>query len=262
MNVISSKFWALLSFCFLILLVFLFYAEMNYNQSKTRNIIPQAGVVLSFDDDYVAEWQMADDYLKNYHWKATFFISKINKIKYPQLIQLLKFQQNGHEIAGHGWLHTKAPLYLKNHSITSYMNLEILPMQNFFRQNNLKLHSFSYPYGERNEILDKNLYQKFKILRGTTYASFEPERQNCYNDYASRLVLGWGIDDFYPQFSITYLEKLLAFAKKNNKILILYAHKPVKAVKGKYEVDLKTLVYICQYVQKNNMKFYTFKDLN
>jgi hypothetical protein len=56
--------------------------------------------------------------------------------------------------------------------------------------------------------------------------------------------------------------ELLDNAKKNNKILILCGHKPVKKVTANYQTKIETLEFICKYVKANDMRFYKLSDLD
>ncbi|AWG21281.1 hypothetical protein FFWV33_06895 [Flavobacterium faecale] len=223
--------------------------------------VPQAGVAITFDDDYVDEWFTVNTILKPYDWKATFFVCEFEKLKYEQLNKLKELKKEGHEIGGHGWIHLKAAPFEKRHGAAGYLDDEILPMLEDMRVHALPVHSFAYPYGSHDAITDTLLLHEFNIIRGTTYGSLSPSQQKCYFDNNSRVLLGLGIDNSYPQFSIPYFLSLVEYAKQNNKIVVFYAHKPVLKATGKYETEYKTLIEICKYIKANNMKFYTVSEL-
>lgn len=226
---------------------------------KVKPII--AGVILSFDDAYVNEWFATNQELKQYAWKGTFFVSKINTLKYYQIQKLLELQKEGHEIAGHGLNHYNAADFIRIHTISEYMNQEINPMLDLMNFYGLKITSFAYPYGGRTKKLDTALLKKFKIVRGRAFCEEVANKQGCYYAY-SNLVFSFSIDDTHNHFNIPHLLKLLDYAKNNHKILILNSHKTVKNVMADYETKEETLKLICQYVKRNNMQFYTFSDLN
>jgi peptidoglycan/xylan/chitin deacetylase (PgdA/CDA1 family) len=108
----------------------------------------QAGVVMSFDDAYVDEWFNADRVLKKYDWKATFCVCRIDSIGKPQLEKLHQLQNEGHEIAGHGYHHYNALKFVNKYGINQYMKQEIDPMLVSMKQKGFKVSSFAYPYGE------------------------------------------------------------------------------------------------------------------
>ena len=216
----------------------------------------QSGVVVTFDDDYVNEWVNAHDILKNYSWKATFCVSKIDELNLEKINKLTVLQNYGHEIAGHSLHHISAT----SMGIDDYFNTQITPMMTYMNTNGFNINSFAYPYGKRNTTTDYKLFTTFKVLRGTTYGLEKPSRQNCYYNN-SNLVYGLGIDNSYSHFSLAYFIQLLEYAKANNKILILYAHKPVQTSTADYQTEMNTLIQICDYVNNNNMKFYTLSEL-
>ena len=222
-------------------------------------IIP--GVVLSFDDAYVNEWFNTDQKLKQYSWKGTFCVSKINTLKYAEIKKLLELQKEGHEIAGHGFHHYHAEKFFAKYGLNAYFKQEINPMLVLMNFYGLKATSFVYPYGGRNKNLDTALLNKFKIVRGRAFCEENPSKQGCYFDH-SKLVFSFSIDDTHNHFNIPHLLKLLDYAKKNHKILILNSHKTVKNVTPDYQTKEETLELICKYVKRNNMKFYTLSDLN
>lgn len=221
-----------------------------------------AGVVLSFDDTYINEWFEADKKLRKYSWKATFCVSKINTLSLSEINELLKLQSEGHEIAGHSFNHYDAKKFVAECGIDAYMNQEINPMLDLMHFYSFRVTSFAYPFGFRNATLDAALLKKFKIIRATTYGAEPPYEQNCFY-HNNRVLFGIGMDTKHPSFSIPYLQKLLNFAKKHHKILILFGHKPVNAKAPEdYQTELGTLELICKFVRQNNMNFYTMSELN
>lgn len=222
---------------------------------------PTGGVVLTFDDAYVKEWFEADKVLNRYSWKATFCVCKINTLDTIEINKLHILENEGHEIAGHGFHHYNAVKFIEKYGIDNYMNQEIDPMLDVMQRDSFKVTSFAYPDGERTTKLDSALLGKFNIIRGRAFGDEKPNLQDCfYNN--KRLVFGFDIDNNHINFSVPYLLKLLNYAKKNNKILILCSHKVVKNVTANYQTKLETLELVCDYMKKNNMKYYTLSDLN
>jgi peptidoglycan/xylan/chitin deacetylase (PgdA/CDA1 family) len=247
-----------------IVLLCTFFILFSCEKEKPETVIkPQiiSGVVLSFDDAYVNEWFNTDQKLKQYSWKGTFCVSKINTLKYAEIKKLLELQKEGHEIAGHGFHHYHAEKFFAKYGLNAYFKQEINPMLVLMNFYGLKATSFVYPYGGRNKNLDTALLNKFKIVRGRAFCEENPSKQGCYFDH-SKLVFSFSIDDTHNHFNIPHLLKLLDYAKKNHKILILNSHKTVKNVTADYQTKEETLELICQYVKRNNMKFYTLSDLN
>lgn len=220
----------------------------------------KSGVVLTFDDDYVEDWKIADTKLKEYSWKATFCVCRIGLMNQDRIQTLQQFQNYGHEIAGHGANHVNSLDYIRDNGFEKFCEDEINPMMLKMNENGLNVTSFAYPFGVRNTETDEKLFKLFKVLRGTTYDTSIPQKQNCYFNN-SNLVFGLGIDNHYSHFSMSYIFQLLDYANSHHKILILYSHKPVDVVTSSYQTEIKNLISICKYVQQNNMRFYTLSEL-
>lgn len=245
----------------LLFLMFLTFFSCDTKKQKPEPKPYKAGVILSFDDAYVDEWAEADAALKKYGWKATFNVCRIDSIGEPEIKTLLRMQKEGHEIAGHGYHHYNAVKFVKQYGIDAYMKQEIDPMIVSMKKKSFKVTSFAYPYGERSEELDKALSAKFKIIRGRAFGGEVPEKQDSYFNN-SKIVFAFDIDNSHIHFSIPYVLELLDYAKKNNKILLLCGHKPVKNVTENYQTKIETLEFICKYMKDNDLKFYTLSDLD
>ncbi|MFE3870246.1 polysaccharide deacetylase family protein [Flavobacterium sp. ZS1P70] len=249
-------------FKFILLCTFFLFSCENKKTSKKSNLThANAGVVISFDDTNINEWYHANKILREYSWKATFCVSKINTLSHSEIKKLKQLQKEGHEIAGHGFHHFDAPKFVAKNGIDAYIQQEINPMLALMLFYNFKVTSFAYPFGFRNADIDQALLKKFKIIRGTTYGAQDPFFQNCYYNN-SRVVYGIGIDTDHPNFSIPYLVRLLDYAKQKHKILVLFGHKPVLKVTANYQTKMETLKLICNYVKQHNMTFYSLSELN
>lgn len=245
-------------------LVFLILILLSCENNDDSSPIPsknEPGIVISFDDDYVDNWEETQHLLEQYNWKATFFVTKFHLLSNEKIQKLQTLKSYGHEIGAHGQNHLKATDFIFNNGADAYLEQEIYPMINLMDSNSLHASSFAYPYGARNNTTDNLLLKEYKILRGTTYGRLGPSSHNCYYS-GQRVIYGLGLDNNYSHFSISYFLSLLEYAKENNKIVIFYAHKPVETAHADYETEYQTLIEICRYVQLNNMKFYTISELS
>jgi peptidoglycan-N-acetylglucosamine deacetylase len=244
---------------FKIIYILSFLTLISCQNKKTNSYKP--GVVISFDDAYVDEWFEADKVLKKYDWKATFCVCRIDSIGSPQLKKLHQLQDEGHEIAGHGYHHYNAVKFVKHNGIDEYIKQEIDPMMVSMKKNGFNVTSFAYPYGERSDVLDKALAPKFKVIRGRDFEDKKPEKEGCYFRN-SKFLYAFDIDNSHIHFSIPYLLELLDDAQKQNKILILCSHRPVKDLTGNYQTKIETLEFLCKYMKLNDLKFYKLSDLD
>lgn len=237
------------------------FFSCTFSCSNKKEINFQPGVIITFDDAYVNEWFDTDHVLKKYHWKATFNVCRIDSIGAPQLEKLHQLENEGHEISGHGYHHYNAVKFVAKNGIQEYLKQEIDPMIKSMKQKGFHVTSFSYPFGERSNTLDKALQSRFKIIRGRAFCGNNPKNEGCYFR-GSKYVYAFDIDNDHVHFSYHYLLELLNYAKKNNKILLLCSHKPVKDVTANYQTKIETLEFVCNYIKLNNMKYYTLNDLN
>lgn len=218
------------------------------------------GIVLTFDDTFIDEWYTTDALMQQYNWKATFFVTNYDTTTETQKQELRELYHNGHEIGGHGLHHLNGPNYVASAGMDAYINAEITPMLQLMAGEGYRLTSFAYPYGAQSKQLDTKLLNYFSILRGTTYDRIEPKYQDCFYT-GNKVIYGLGIDDNYGN-DINYLKLLLKYAKDNNKIVVLYGHKPVNQVTGKYQTSLSKLNDICSFAADNGLSFYTVSELS
>lgn len=236
-------------------------SKISKSVSKSTQNPYKAGVVISFDDAYLDEWYDADEALKKYGWKATFCVCRIDSIGTPQIDKLHEMQKSGHEIEGHGYHHYNVVKFVAANGIDEYVKQEINPMLASMKRLSFPVSSFAYPYGERSDSLDTALAPKFKVIRGRAFCGDTPEKEGCYFR-GTKFMYAFDIDNNHIHFSIPYLLELLDYAKKNNKILILCSHKPVKTLTDNYQTKIETLEFICKYMKLNDLKFYTLSDLD
>jgi hypothetical protein len=144
------------------------------------------------------------------------------------------------------------------------VDAEITPMLNIMKSYSLNVSSFAYPNGSRNTALDNKLLTIFKTVRGTSYDDvphdWPPYSLPLWYFNNSRVIYGIGVDDIYG-LPDSYYTQYLTYAKEHNLILILYAHRPEQTVTGDYQTSYQRLQLICDFVKKNNMKFYTSSEL-
>ncbi len=227
---------------FISLLIGFFFYSCSSTKTTTTN--SKAGVVITFDDYFVNEWKEADVQLAKYNWKATFCVSNFEKLSVSDISNLKELQNKGHEIAGHGFRHINAKEFAKKNNKQKYLSVEIFPLIEAFKKEGIEIKSFAYPFGAKTQTLDYELQKHIEIIRGTAKGGKNvADNSNFYN--RTRLVKGIGIDSNYEHFNLNYIKKVIKYAKKNNKIVIFYAHKPVEKAKSEYEVEIQTLELIC-----------------
>ncbi len=223
-----------------------------------RKIVP--GVIITLDDNSVQEWILADSLLQPQRWRATFFVSKFQQLDKAKRLQLLQLQQRGHELGFHGDNHIAAVPYIEANAAEKYIANELSQVDTM-KKAGMHVRSFAYPSGSRSLLTDSLLFTKFSTLRGVTNKEKAAKDLSCFFN-GKLLVDGIGMEQNYKYFSLEYLQSLLDYARKNNTILVVYGHKPVATANPeKHEVEYSTLEFICKYVNRYKMKFYTMSDL-
>ena len=136
-------------------------------------------------------------------------------------------QAEGNEIAFHGYNHEDQVKYLKTHTLKDYMNNEIIRGINLMKNAGFNPVDFSYPYGSDDPSATAALKGYFLHMRDTNYAW----DNTIYYEYGSHtaIISGIGIDDTTYGNTMTHIYNGISKAKKDNRILIFYCHKPVQA---------------------------------
>lgn len=242
-------------------MIFYIFSCTKYYNNKS------AGVILTFDDHYIDEWYNAyNDVFKKYNAKATFFVNKFHLLTNEQIEKLKKLEEGENEIACHGYNHLNAVEYCKNHTVNEYIENEIIPAINDMKEYGFDPKSFAHPYGANDYKIDKKLLNYFNILRDTAHDNIAESPQSYFFDPSNpkSIVAGFELDLLYG-FSDSEIIGLLEIAKQNDIIVVLYGHSTKDDINvnpnQKYVVSYSRLKKICEFVNNNNMKFYTICEL-
>jgi peptidoglycan-N-acetylglucosamine deacetylase len=225
----------------------------------------RGGVVMSFDNRHVPEWHEAHVRLKDYNWKASFCISSYSRLSLNDIQKLHELADDGHEIAGRGVSHKDAVRTIDSLGVDEYLNTEIYPMIELMEMDGFTVKSFSYPFGSRNEETDELLLGIFDVLRGVGRGSnYTDAIRNCFFE-GSPVVYAFQIDEKTPHFAGLDYEQtildILTYARDNNKILLIFGQQTVENVTEAYQTSYSALELICNFVNENDMKFYTLSEL-
>src|SRR5450631_505386 len=85
----------------------------------------EAGVVLTFDDDYIDNWYKYLPVLDSMNVKATFYVCLYHKLTPDEVHKLKIIEAHGNEIAFHTANHLNTLQYMKEHGYDQFLNLEI-----------------------------------------------------------------------------------------------------------------------------------------
>lgn len=222
--------------------------------------IKRGRIALSFDDDFVDRWFEAHNMLKQYNWRATFFVCKFRMLSGEEIEKLKILEAYGHEIASHTTKHLYAAEYVREHGMDAYLKYEIDESLDLMAKAGFSPTSFAYPYGSRSPGLTEELLKKFKVVRSTDNKHVEPALLKCVNNDSNH-IFGMGIDNNYGA-SMEYIKSILDYARQEDKTAVLYAHKPVETigVGGFIQTEYKRLIELCEYVNSINLEFATITE--
>jgi PKD repeat protein len=220
------------------------------------------GIALTFDDNYIDQWYTLRPLLQKYNAHATFFVAGFGNLDESQIEELRTLQADGNEIAFHGTHHTEAASYLQNHTVQQYLDYEIIPGLNLMKNAGFNPVDYAWPGGADAPAAVPALEGYFGHLRDTYY---DWDDSIYYTEGSHQpLIVGIGIDDItYDQsMNINNIYNGISTAKNEDKILILYGHKPVTNVTALYETSYDRIDKILHYASANNMKTFTVSEIN
>jgi hypothetical protein len=139
---------------------FVTYRDMVERTAAGRSL------ALSFDDDFVDGWHALRPLFDRYGARATFFVSRFQRLGPEQRAKLHELADDGHAIEYHGTDHQPAERYVAEHGIAAYLADEIEPGLDAMRDDGFAPVAFAYPHGERTAETDVALLERFPIVRG------------------------------------------------------------------------------------------------
>jgi peptidoglycan/xylan/chitin deacetylase (PgdA/CDA1 family) len=219
-------------------------------------------LVLTFDDDNIAEWYAARDLFNEYGIRATFFIVRPHKLDSLQIQQLQILQKEGHEIGCHTLTHKNAITYCDTSSIQNYIMKEVIPAVQILDHYGFKAISFAYPNGQSTPEIDSALLQYFLILRKATY-NIEDTTIDCigrtYSDGNSRIIDAMGIDVIY-KITPENLETGFRRISQTGESLVLHAHE-INDSGGNYTTSRAYLEEVFRLCKKYRVRSITCSEL-
>jgi peptidoglycan-N-acetylglucosamine deacetylase len=243
-------------------LAILFLAMLPVSSCKKfdkKGYLQEAGVVLTFDDDRIDNWYKYLPLLDSAGVKATFYISKYNRLTAAQKTKLAAIQSHGHEIGYHTTNHYNMMdyVYKYHHTIEEMMRCEIEAGLKMMNRDGYYPVTFAYPYGAHNGIFDKELKRYFKSVRAL----------NGSYDYAKSIAAGPKNDVLYglgidkgSNHSDVVINNVLTSARDNNGCVVFVAHNI--GTGGNLSVTKDRLLSIINFVKNANMKFYKMAEIS
>jgi peptidoglycan/xylan/chitin deacetylase (PgdA/CDA1 family) len=217
--------------------IILFLLLLSCSTGKERH----GAVAFTFDDDWVDDWYTYRALFHEYDIKATFFITRPEKLDSASIEKLRQLNADGHEIACHSLTHKN--LLDFHDSLDMMVSKEVIPALQSLRSMGFEIRSFAYPFGASTANTDSILQKYFIYLRKATWNTRNTridEYDEIYvNNSTQHIFSSMGIDH---NFNITPENLRSGFrrAGRNHEVLVLYAHR-IGTGEEEYMVNAKYL---------------------
>lgn len=238
-------------------------------EMQKREILSTPGILLTFDDRNMLNWEKQIPLFAKYNAHITFFVDRFDQLSPDQIRALKKLKEAGHSIGCHGLRHLKAAEYCKENSVGMYISEEIVPAIKMMEEKGFIPSCFAYPNSNHIDVTDQALLKYFRHLRsGCKVEGSMEETERAFvktND-----VQGTGRLDgisFHPK---SESDELVIQAKKaidrivgNGELLVLYAHdirSRGESGSGHFITE-DALEEILKYAVNKQIKIYSFDEL-
>ena len=227
------------------------------------------GLLLTFDDRNMINWEKQIPLFAKYGAHVTFFIDDFDQLTPDQIGALQKLKNAGHAIGCHGLRHLKAVDYSAAYSVEKYIANEIEPAIKAMKEKGFTATSFAYPNSNSNENIDRALQKYFRHLRsGCRIGEEIAETDHAFvkiDEMYGKIHLD-GIS-FHPKSKtddlVAQVKKAINRLKKNRELLVLYAHdiRNENEPGPKNFITVEALEEILAYAKKNHIQLYSFDEL-
>ncbi|MBI5382459.1 MAG: polysaccharide deacetylase family protein [Opitutae bacterium] len=232
-------------------------------------ILSEPGLLLTFDDRNLVNWEKQLPLFAKYGAHVTFFIDHFDALTAEQLGILRKLKKAGHAIGCHGLRHLKAVEYCEKNSVQKYLADEILPAIQRMEAAGFPPQAFAYPNSNHSGETDQALLKYFRHLRsGCRIEGAMDKTEGAFVKIADAGKAG-RLDglSFHPKTKtdnlVVQATKAIDRLKRNGELLVLYAHdiRNVNESGPKNFIAIEPLEEILAYAQRAGIKFYTYDEL-
>ena len=235
--------------------IFIFICEIITLFSSCSFIYPEIEnipkIAFSFDDQYIDSWYPAFTYLKNKYPKftASMFVCRPYKISESKMRMYKDLYNMGFEIGAHNWNHDNSVEYLNNYGEEAFKNMQYKQID-FWKDHEIDIKSFAYPYGKRNNETDVILSGIYDIVRSSN---------NNYVSNEQIKIIGssWIDGEEIKQKTISIIDKY----KNTNNILSFAGHK-ISENGGDCLTDIDYLEIFIQFAIENGYEFSNISEIN
>ena len=229
------------------------------------------GIVLTFDDASVAQWEAAAPLFLKYGARATFFVSCPDRLSAGKVAGMKRLAAAGHAIGCHSWRHRRAVDVLKDHSVAEYVAMEVEPALAKLREQGFAPTCYAYPSSSRTAATDAALLELFRHLRtggapakGKTFAESGGFFVKGSEVSTHGCLLGKGIDrageGVHPDRTFPDIFAAMQRAVDRREVVVFYAHIISDRGPGHY-LTPAALERILAKAKDLGLAFYTYDDL-
>jgi len=227
------------------------------------------GLLLTFDDRNMYNWEKQIPLFAKYNAHVTFFIDHFDELTPDQIKALQNLKDAGHTIGCHGLRHLKAVDYCEKYGTEKYISDEIAPAIKIMKEKGFPPDCFAYPNSNNDELTDRILLKYFRHLR--TGCRVENEIMKTEKAFVKvNEVKGQGCLNgisFHPKLKtddlVIQAKRALDRIKSNGELLVLYAHdirnENEKGPKNFITID--ALEEILSYAKSNHIKLYSYDEI-
>jgi Predicted xylanase/chitin deacetylase len=209
------------------------------------------GILLSFDDHYYKSWENYFELFDRYNAKVTFFVTGTYKTNSNFTRSALR---RGHDIG----YHTLNHLQLHRISQQDFYTQTVSQVENF-RNMDVPLISFAYPYGLYRTWMHDELLKTYKLVRGFNI---------CFQVYDRKairegIIISRSIDNTtfrYEDEFIATIDNMFKIIKFTEQDLVLPLTTHDISNRINWCIKPHRLEYILQKANELKLNFYRYSD--
>lgn len=228
-----------------------------------------AGLLLTFDDRNMLNWEKQIPLFEKYDAHVTFFVDRFDQLTTAQLEALQKLKNAGHAIGCHGLRHRKAAEYCEEYSIEKYISDEIAPAIEAMNSKGFFPTAFAYPSSNSNKKTDDELLKYFRHLRSGWPVEGEISKTERYFTKLEDVHKRGRLDgaSFHPKSKadelVSQAKEAIERISNNGELLVLYAHDIRNESEGgpKNFITIEALEEILLNSKINHIKLYSYDEI-
>jgi len=128
------------------------------------------GLALSFDDTFVQAWVDLRPMFQQYGARVTLFVSRYAALDATAHAGLKLLAADGHDVEAHSVQHLRAPEYVEDYGLQTYLDAEVDPSIQVLRDDGYEVHAFAYPFGARTDELDRAIGKRVPVIRSVAFS--------------------------------------------------------------------------------------------